>query len=180
MLEKTGPVLLQRSSRAKYLRITVREDCSVRVIIPRGATFRQARKFLLSKKEWVVRHLGLMKNRKNSPATGIHVPDVPDKEKAGQFLTRQLRKLSNEFDLPFNRVTFRSQKTIWGSCSHENNISLNYKLSLLPGHLRNYVLAHELVHTVIKNHSPIFWASLEAKVEGAGDLRRELRNYRLR
>ncbi len=68
-----------------------------------------------------------------------------------------LRALSKDFDLPFNHVSVRGQKTRWGSCSSDKNISLNYKLLFLPPQIVRYVLIHELCHTIHMNHSKDFW-----------------------
>lgn len=77
--------------------------------------------------------------------------------KAQQHFTPWMRRLSEDTGLPFNRVSFRGQKTRWGSCSSQKNISLNYKLLFLPAPLVNYVFIHELAHTVHMNHSAQFW-----------------------
>lgn len=69
-----------------------------------------------------------------------------------------LRTASQELGLPFNQVTIRRQKTLWGSCSARQSISLNCKLLFLPKNLVQYVLLHELCHTVHLNHSSDFWA----------------------
>ncbi|MEB3292697.1 MAG: SprT family zinc-dependent metalloprotease [Synechococcales bacterium] len=77
--------------------------------------------------------------------------------RAESFLTPWLQALSQDCHLPFNQITVRGQKTLWGSCSTDKNISLNYKLLFLPPQLVRYVLIHELCHTIHMNHSTAFW-----------------------
>lgn len=69
----------------------------------------------------------------------------------------RLKQVSKRINLPYNSVAIRSQKTLWGSCSGKKNISLNYKLLFLEPHVVDYVLIHELCHTVYMNHSDQFW-----------------------
>jgi predicted metal-dependent hydrolase len=71
----------------------------------------------------------------------------------------------------------RSQKTRWGSCSFNNNISLNVKLTRLPQELIDYVILHELAHTRIKNHGREFWKMLDGLIGDAKKLDRRLREY---
>ncbi len=178
--EKAVEVVLRRSRRAKYLRITVRQDCSVQVTVPLSATFPEARQFYLSRQDWVRRQLQRMKSLRDSRPRTKLLPEILDRAEARQRLTRRLEELSGKYELPFNRVSFKNQKTLWGSCSGKNNISLNYKLHALPPRLQDYVLTHELVHTVVKNHSSKFWSVLDNLLPGAKTLRRELKTYRLR
>lgn len=79
------------------------------------------------------------------------------KIKAQSFLKKRVNYLSEKHQLHFNKLTLRNQKTLWGSCSFQNNISLNIELMRLPIHLVDYVIIHELCHTVHKNHSQVFW-----------------------
>ena len=56
---------------------------------------------------------------------------------------------------------------------------LSYYLMLLPAHLMDYVILHELAHTREMNHGPRFWELLDWMTEGrALALRKELRAYR--
>ena len=68
-----------------------------------------------------------------------------------------LRRLSLQNNLPYRTTAIRGQKTLWGSCSSDRNISLNYKLLFLEAQVVEYVLIHELCHTVHMNHSAKFW-----------------------
>ena len=60
--------------------------------------------------------------------------------------------------LKYAKLTIRASRTKWGSCSGRNTISLSLFLMTLPEHLRDYVIVHELCHTVHHNHSPRFHA----------------------
>jgi hypothetical protein len=77
--------------------------------------------------------------------------------KARAELAPWLQQLSQRCDLAYSRLSVRGQSTRWGSCSSSQSISLNYKLLFLPPHLVDYVLIHELCHTVHMNHSKAFW-----------------------
>lgn len=78
-------------------------------------------------------------------------------KQAAPYLHERIQDLSEQCQLPFNKLSFRSQHTRWGSCSHEKNISLNYKLIFMDEDLIDYVLIHELAHTVYLDHSKRFW-----------------------
>lgn len=55
------------------------------------------------------------------------------------------------------KIGYRSAKTRWGSCSYENNISINYMLLQFDIKAIEYVVLHELCHIQEKNHSKRFW-----------------------
>jgi len=87
-----------------------------------------------------------------------------------------MASLSEKHSLPYTRLTVRRMRTRWGSCSSRNNISLNSGLIFLPESLIEYVMLHELAHTLHKDHSKRFWDALEAILPGAVAHRKELRN----
>lgn len=59
------------------------------------------------------------------------------------------------------RVTVRSQRSRWGSCSAGGTISLNWRLVQTPDFVRDYIIYHELMHLREMNHSARFWARVE-------------------
>ena len=67
-----------------------------------------------------------------------------------------------QHNLTINQVRLKNQKTMWGSCSSKNNINLNYLLIMAPKEVIDYVIVHELVHTIHRNHSFDFWNSVES------------------
>ena len=55
-------------------------------------------------------------------------------------------------------VRVGSQRSLWGSCSSEGNISLNWRLVVAPPEVMNYVVTHELAHLKYLDHSAAFWS----------------------
>ena len=56
------------------------------------------------------------------------------------------------------------------------NLSFNYKLVLLPQHLQDYVILHEICHLLEFNHGKAFWAHVESVMPDHKAHRKELRN----
>jgi predicted metal-dependent hydrolase len=83
------------------------------------------------------------------------------KNYAYSILYKRLCQMSEQTGLTFNHLTVRSQKTRWGSCSARKNINLNYRLLFIDSRLVDYILLHELAHTVHLNHSRDFWLLVE-------------------
>ena len=98
---------------------------------------------------------------------------------AKSILPPRLERLSKQCGLSYTSVKINSSQGRWGSCSGRKDINLSYYLVLLPSHLIDYVLLHELCHTREMNHSERFWALLNQLTEGkALALREELNKYR--
>lgn len=80
--------------------------------------------------------------------------------------------------LSYNQIRINSSRSRWGSCSGKKNINYSLFLMLLPERLIDYVVLHELAHTIEMNHSERFWLLLERFCEGkARVLRREVKDY---
>ena len=100
------------------------------------------------------------------------------KKNAQEYLPPLLSALSEQYHLPFKRVKITGSRGRWGSCSGTGSINLSCYLMLLPPHLMDYVLLHELSHTKEMNHGPRFWELLDSMTGGrARALRAELRRF---
>lgn len=84
------------------------------------------------------------------------------KKKFREIAIPRVTYFAEQHNLMVNQVRIKNQKTIWGSCSSKNNINLNYLLLMAPMKVIDYVIIHELVHTIHRNHSIDFWSSVES------------------
>jgi len=101
------------------------------------------------------------------------------KKSAQAYLPPLLDELANRYGFQYKKVKITGSKSRWGSCSTTGSINLSCYLMLLPPHLMDYVILHELTHTREMNHGPKFWEILDELTEGkAHSLRAELRNFR--
>lgn len=94
-----------------------------------------------------------------------------------EYLPKKVESLAQKYDFDYNEVYCKNLKSRWGSCSIRNNINLNIQLMRLPEELIDYVVLHELCHTVHKNHSKRFWNKLDSVLPNAKSIDRKLRDH---
>lgn len=100
------------------------------------------------------------------------------RKEANEYLPLRTEQLAAEHGFMFHGVTVKNIKSRWGSCSATNHINLNMHLMRLPQYLSDYVILHELTHTVQKNHGKPFWQSLNRITGGkARRLAADMRKY---
>lgn len=100
------------------------------------------------------------------------------KKEAKRLLPDRLTQLAQYYNFKFSSVKIQLAKTRWGSCSGDKNINLSMYLMLLPAHLIDYVLLHELCHTIEMNHSEHFWKLMDKVTNNKSKtLRAELKKF---
>lgn len=99
------------------------------------------------------------------------------RKEAKFYLPKRLNDLAAKFGFSYNGVVIKNHKSKWGSCSGRNNINLNLHLMRLPDELIDYVILHELTHTIEKNHGRLFWDKLESVCPGSKILDKKLNKY---
>ena len=104
------------------------------------------------------------------------------KNKFKEVAVPRLFYFAEKHNLQVNQVRIKEQKTLWGSCSSRNNINLNFLLIMAPLKVIDYVIIHELAHTIHKNHSVNFWNAVEEIMPNYKEAKRWLKEngYRLR
>jgi predicted metal-dependent hydrolase len=178
-IDQLGKVLFANSTRAKRLSVTIAPFKPVRVAVPKRVSLKKAKKFLTDNFTWAKKQIEYVRNIEKQHLTTVEYNPPKDKKLARRILVSRLDELASRFNYKYNRVSIRNQKTLWASCSHQNNISLNIRLTDLSPELIDYVLLHELVHTKIKDHSSKFWQRLEKDMPDAHRLDRKLKKHHL-
>ena len=99
---------------------------------------------------------------------------------AKRLLPARVKSLAEIHGFKYAKVKINNSRTHWGSCTAQKNINLSLSIMLLPEHLSDYILLHELCHTVEMNHSERFWTLMNSVINGKVlEYRRELKKYRM-
>lgn len=110
--------------------------------------------------------------------TQQYIRDQIEKElrkEAVAYLPGQVNRATKQAGIRINKVSIRKSKTRWGSLSKDDTLNLSYFLMLLPDHLIEYAILHELAHVKVKDHSKEYWMHLESLVKDAKKLDKEIR-----
>jgi predicted metal-dependent hydrolase len=76
---------------------------------------------------------------------------------ARTIITERVQANAQKMSVTYTDIYFSDTKSKWGSCSQDNRLQFNVRLIMAPLLVINYVVIHELVHTIEKNHSRAFW-----------------------
>lgn len=169
---------LKRSSKAKYMRLTVRPGGNVVLTAPIFESTRAIERFLADKAGWIARSVARMRHLKVLP--GGKREYGARRSAARAFIHERLLYWNSFYHFTYHRVAIKNTTSLWGSCSRKGNLNFSYKLIFLPRELSDYVIVHELCHLREPNHGPHFWALVAEALPDYQPLRRELKKYILR
>ena len=151
-------VYVVRHPRARHYRLRVDGAGRVRVTIPRGGSRREADRFASAHEPWIRRQRARVFGGPRLTAG----ERARLRRQAAEELPRRLAELAAGQGVRPAHVSVGDQRTRWGSCSRAGRIRLNWRLVLMPGWVRDYVLIHELMHVRHLDHGPAFWGLVEA------------------
>lgn len=80
---------------------------------------------------------------------------------AKRIIPDKIKYLSNLYGFTYNLVRINKSRSRWGSCSSKKDINISYFCLLLPEYLIDFVILHELCHTIEMNHGVKFWQLLD-------------------
>jgi predicted metal-dependent hydrolase len=175
-LEGVGDIRLERSPRARRVRLTIEPFKGVRIAVPKGIAYATALDIARTKRRWIASHLERMARLEAEALTFQSIAPI-NRKVARRVIIDRLDQLARRYGFSYNRVFVRRQKTRWGSCSAANNINLNVQLIRLPPELMDYTILHELVNTRIKNHGPGFWEVMAECIPDPRQVDRQLNAY---
>lgn len=101
------------------------------------------------------------------------------KEKAKEIILPKInlfiKNYNFNFSLDKNKISFKEQSTRWGSCSSKHNLNFNINIIEKRIELIDYLIIHELSHTIFFNHSKDFWNLVKEIIPNYEILKNELK-----
>ncbi|OHA21811.1 MAG: hypothetical protein A2849_02670 [Candidatus Taylorbacteria bacterium RIFCSPHIGHO2_01_FULL_51_15] len=176
--KKTVRYTLLTSRRAKHLRLSIARGGIFTVTTPLKIPQGVVEAFIVRKSAWVLRNLsefGRLRRLRKVPSRGRRALLLRESTRA--LVHERLARFNAFYQCRWGRVSVRNQKRRWGSCSRKGNLNFNYRIALLPSHLADYIIVHELCHLRELNHSSRFWDLVAKTLPNHRDLKRELREF---
>ena len=130
---------------------------------PLFATNRDIRVFIKKKERWIKKHLA-ESQKKQKEIESLHKLSPEEiktlTDRAKQVIPERVQYYAPLVGVKYGRITIRTQKTRWGSCSSKGNLNFNCLLMLTPPQVMDSVVVHELCHLKEMNHSQKFYAEV--------------------
>jgi predicted metal-dependent hydrolase len=168
---------LKRSPRARSMRLSVMPGGAVVVTVPRSlaaSSLAAVERFVERSSGWIETQMRKMQGR---TVIRIRRGDIPRLKREAYALTEaRSAHFAALYGYSYKKITIRAQKTRWGSCSKNGNLSFNYKIAVLPTHLQDAIVAHEICHLGAFDHSKRFWDLMARTVPAHKNVRKELKN----
>jgi predicted metal-dependent hydrolase len=168
--------ILRVSNKAKRASITINSAKQIILTKPKRVSQESAINFLISKSDWVFQKLEKFENSANLLNTKNTKEEyLENKENALSLAKSRIEHFNNIYNFKYSKITIKNQKTRWGSCSRRGNLNFNYKIALLPAHISDYIIVHELCHLKEFNHSQRFWDLVAITIPDYLVIRKELK-----
>lgn len=133
--------------------------------------------FVRSKRSWIDRSIRSVRERAAAhPEAGSRAEKEARRRMLRERIARRLPEIEAITGLNSNGWMIRDMHTRWGSCNTRTH-HLNFSLMLWDRSDTelDYVILHELVHTVVPNHGPDFYATMDRYMPGWKAVRKRLR-----
>lgn len=157
-----APIEVFRSMR-KTLEVEVSSDGRIIVRAPARLTEAEIEDFILSKADRLEKYLreSALRREKMSSLklfTDEEINEMADR--ALKIIPERVRYYAPLIGVNYGKITIRNQKTRWGSCSANGNLSFNCLLTAMPPEVLDSVVVHELCHLKQMNHSKAFYSEV--------------------
>ena len=94
----------------------------------------------------------------------VRLLEIWYRKKGKEVFYKKANEFAVQMGTTFQNIAIKDQKTRWGSCSNHRNLNFNWRLLMMPREVLDYVVIHELAHTIEMNHSKDFWLQVERLV----------------
>ncbi|MGL2891700.1 M48 family metallopeptidase [Helicobacter pylori] len=168
------PITIQKSKKIKTLSLNITPSLEVILKMPDSCPQARASAFLKKQETWLKKTFlamqekhSLLRSRLNTYKDKILVFDevknandytLTDLKKILKtYLERKLPLIAQKMQTSYTGFSVRNNAKVLGSCSYHNRLSFALLLVCAQKEAIDYVIVHELAHTIHKNHSQNFW-----------------------
>ncbi len=95
---------------------------------------------------------------------------------AKTIFIQRLEHFAPQLGVRWTKLSLSSAGTRWGSASSNGSIRLNWRLIHFKQSVIDYVVAHELSHLQVMDHSPRFWDTVRTVMPDYAVLRAQLKD----
>ena len=153
-------------SKRRTISIKINIDLSITVRVPLHISRAEIERILKKKEYWINKRMTEIKENLAKYEDSNSSKLTPDEHKllinqARRIIPEKVATFAKLIGVEYGRITIRTQKTRWGSCSSSGNLNFNCLLMLAPSNVLDYVVVHELCHRKEMNHSKAFWREVE-------------------
>ncbi|WP_154456024.1 M48 family metallopeptidase [Helicobacter pylori] len=184
------PITIQKSKKIKTLSLNITPSLEVILKMPNSCSQNRASAFLKEQKAWLQKTLSAMQEKYSLLHSQTYQNKILvfDEEKnANDYTLTELKKIlktyleqrlpliSQKMQTSYTHFSVRNNAKVLGSCSYHNRLSFALLLVCAQKEAIDYVIIHELAHTIHKNHSKNFWRCVEIFCPNYRTLRERLK-----
>ena len=137
------------------------KDGNIIVRAPLGTADTVIKKLICKHRPWLDKAIKREASRREKYPECDEATEAKLKSEARIYCSKKIEEYSEITGLKYGRVKITSAKRRFGSCSSKGDICFSYRLMLYPEAFREYVVLHELCHTVYMDHSKNFYRLIE-------------------
>ncbi|WRG27705.1 M48 family metallopeptidase [Helicobacter pylori] len=186
------PITIQKSKKIKTLSLNITPSLEVILKMPNSCPQARANAFLKEQESWLKKTLSAMQEKhsllhanlekyKNKILVFDEMKNANDytltelKKILKTYLERKLPLIAQKMQTSYTHFSIRNNAKVLGSCSYHNRLSFALLLVCAPKEAIDYVIIHELAHTIHKNHSKNFWRCVKIFCPNYQTLRNHLK-----
>ncbi|WP_120984276.1 M48 family metallopeptidase [Helicobacter pylori] len=172
------PITIQKSEKIKTMSLNITPSLEVILKMPNSCSQARALAFLKEQESWLKKTLSAMQEKhsllhsrlvtyQNKILVFDEVKNANDytltelKKILKTYLEQKLPLIAQKMQTSYTRFSIRNNAKVLGSCSYHNRLSFALLLVCTKKEAIDYVIIHELAHTIHKNHSKNFWRCVQ-------------------
>ncbi|WQY60172.1 M48 family metallopeptidase [Helicobacter pylori] len=184
------PITIQKSEKIKTLSLNITPSLEVILKMPNSCSQARVLTFLKEQEAWLKKTLSAMQEKysllhsqtyQNKILVFDEVKNANDytltelKKILKTYLEQKLPLIAQKMQTSYTHFSIRNNAKVLGSCSYHNRLSFALLLVCTKKEAIDYVIIHELAHTIHKNHSKNFWRCVQIFCPNYRDLREHLK-----